>query len=122
MVSSLYCRRCHTNGHTATHCGEQWAHWERPTTLEELIPADIRYKWQINSSTNLTFAKKRGAEGTDIELAQEIAIPDDDKKIRAFMIERNIKTTHQKDGNLQRIREWAIQRGCRFRILSAESI
>ena len=27
--------------------------WTRPATLEELIPADVRERWNINTSTNI---------------------------------------------------------------------
>ena len=63
-AKNVKCRRCHCRGHFASDCKEGYAHWERPTCLEELIPADVRIRYGIRIGTcpPLTFEKPRGAE------------------------------------------------------------
>ena len=117
VIPTLRCRRCHCRGHTAADCGESWAHWERPTTLEELIPADVRLRWDITTTTELVFKAPRGAEGTDREHKIEIEVSRQDKQMRAFMRENDIPTTHDAESNLQRIRDWATRKGLRLRVV-----
>lgn len=119
LIPSLQCRRCHCQGHTSDQCGESWGNWERPTSLEELIPPDVRARWRITTHTSLNFPQPRGTEKTDSELRYEVVVTNDDKKIRAFMAENNIKTRASKEENLKIIRDWAIQRTYRLRILKA---
>lgn len=115
VIPILRCRRCNTRGHTAAHCGESWNHWERPLTLEELIPADIRHQWNITTATSLTFASPRCVN--DTERKWEVEVSRQDKLMRAFMKENEIPTTHDAESNLQRIRDWALRGGFRLRIL-----
>lgn len=115
LNASFLCRRCHCRGHLASQCGESWAHWERPTSLEELIPADVRERWGIQTSTQMVFETERGT--SDREFRMEIRVPNNDKKMRAFMSENQIKTTHKKEDNLQSVRDWALQRGLRVRLM-----
>ena len=43
-----------------THlCEQTWTHWERPTTMEQLIPLHIRNRYKITSATPLTFNAPR---------------------------------------------------------------
>ncbi len=115
--ATFRCRRCHVRGHLAADCGESWAHWERPASLEELIAPDVRARWGILGSTETCFETPRGSEGTDRERKIEIAVSSNDKKMRDFMKENDIATTHKTEDNLQRIREWVGVRGLRLRIL-----
>jgi hypothetical protein len=117
VIPILRCRRCHCRGHTAKDCGESWAHWERPISLEELIPADVRQQWNITTTTQLTFPSVRGAEGTECERKIEIEVSRQDKPMRAFMRDNDIPTTHDTESNLCRIREWSMRNGFRLRIL-----
>jgi hypothetical protein len=93
------------------------SHWERPTSLEELIAPDVRSRWNITTSTATTFDLPRGADGTDCERKLEIVVSNNDKKMRDFMKENDIATTHKTEDNLQRIREWVSVRGLRLRVL-----
>ncbi len=117
VIPTLRCRRCHSRGHTAADCGESWNHWERPLTLEELIPADVRRQWNITSHTEIGFTQPRGAEGTETERKVEIEVSRQDKAMRAFMRENDIATTHDSESNLQRVRDWAMRKGFRLRLL-----
>lgn len=93
-------------------------HWERPSCLEELIPYDVRRRWNIVSQTAIAFPEDRNHESTQRELPWEVQVSANDKKMRQFMLENSIKTTHQTSQNLARIREWAVQKGLRIRILA----
>jgi hypothetical protein len=117
ILPILRCRRCHCRGHTAAQCGESWNHCERPTTLEELIPHDIRYQWDITTATEILFTVPRGAEGTEREWKMEIEVSRLDKPMREFMKKNDIPTTHDTESNLQRIREWSVRKGLRLRII-----
>jgi hypothetical protein len=120
LAKSILCRRCHHRGHLTSTCIENWAQWERPTTLEELIPADIRKRYGIISHTVLEFPKPRGSEGTDIELGDinEIVIPDDYKLLKDFIESRNIKvekvTKPSYQDCIKAISSWGITHGYRI--------
>lgn len=117
LRASLQCRRCHSRGHTSHACDLPWAHWERPTSLEELIPWDVREQWGIQTQTDLLYSEPRGAHGTDRELPFEVEVSKLDKPMRAFMKDKGIQTTHDTESNLQRIRDWALQHGVRLRLV-----
>ncbi len=101
-------------------CGESWNHWERPTILEELIPADVRQQWNITSVTDIHFDVPRGAEGTQNERKVEIDVPRQDKPMREFMNDNGISRTHDTESNLQRIRDWALKQGYRIRLVNRD--
>jgi hypothetical protein len=48
----------------------------------------------------------------------DIEVSQNDKKMRAFMVERGIDTTHKTNENLQRIRDWAMHKGLRVRLMN----
>lgn len=118
------CRRCHNRGHFASDCKEGYAHWERPTCIEELIPVDLRIRYGIRMGTcpEMVFAKPRGAE-TLHELADEtntIELPPlDDKEfykktdevITLYNIPVKTKTKESKESRLKAIQEWCVNHG-----------
>jgi hypothetical protein len=85
--------------------------------LEELIPEDVRERWAIHTMTELVFDTERGDPGTEREHKIEIEVSSQDKCLRKFMKENQIDTTSAREENLQRIREWAMRRGFRLRIV-----
>ncbi len=117
-MASMYCRRCQSYGHLVSQCEQAWAHWERPSSLEELIPYHLRVRYGIQTTTELEWGTPRGSEESLRELAQEIAVPGNDKKMRKFMEQYGIKTVHKGAVNLQTIRDWASERGLRVRIVN----
>jgi len=82
--------------------------------LEELIPHDIRYQWDITTATDLVFET---SEKSDREWKIEVEVSKQDKPMREFMRKNEIPTTHDAESNLQRIREWCMRKGMRLRIL-----
>ena len=92
---NVLCRRCHQRGHMTHMCAEKWSHWERPTSMEELIPYHIKQRYRITSSTNLTFQMPRSNDTVkELHTANEIVIPDEyaGKKKRTDMINITGKT------------------------------
>jgi hypothetical protein len=125
---SVLCRRCHHRGHLTSDCTADYAQWERPTALEELIPADVRLRYRISSHTPLTFTAPRGAVGTESELGDinEVVIPDAGdpefyKKLGEFMKDHNIKvdatskrTKESASDRVRAIKAWGTSRGYRI--------
>ncbi len=120
LSASLLCRRCHHRGHLASQCTHGCAQWERPLTLEELIPSDIRLRYNITSSTRLEFPTNRCTPEAEHELASinTVVIPDDYTQLSEFVkrnkipVEKNTKAA----GNalIAAIKEWGIKRGLRI--------
>jgi hypothetical protein len=95
--------------------------WTRPATLEELIPADVRERWNINTSTNIGWklptnddAQREIAELNTIEIRYKDKL---DGKIREFMKLNKIHTTHKMDDNIRVLFNWAITKGKKIRIV-----
>ena len=116
-MASMYCRRCQSYGHLVSQCETQWEHWERPSSLEELIPYHMRVRYGIQTITSIDYASARGSEESFRELSHEIRVPGNDKKMRKFMDKRGIKTVHKGAVNLQTIKDWAKERGLRVRVV-----
>jgi hypothetical protein len=119
-MASMYCRRCQSYGHLVSQCETPWAHWERPSSLEELIPFHLRVRYGIQTTTQLDYDSPRGSEESFKELPHEIRVPGNDKRMRKFMDKRGIKTVHKGAVNLQTIKDWAKERGLRVRIVMKE--
>jgi hypothetical protein len=115
-LASMNCRRCQSYGHLVSQCETRWEHWERPSSLEELIPYHLRVRYGIQSTTVMDYDTERGSEESFRELTQEISVPGNDKKMRKFMENYGIKTVHKGAVNLQTIKDWARDRGLRVRI------
>ncbi len=102
------------------HCSDRWSHWERPTTLEELIPVDVRMRYGIQTHTRLEFDKPRGADGTEKELhsCAEIIIPEDYSDLKEFVERHKIsvekKTKESRMACIKAIQEWGVSHGYRI--------
>jgi hypothetical protein len=120
LSKSILCRRCHNKGHMTMHCSDRWSHWERPTTLEELIPVDVRMRYGIQTHTRLEFDKPRGADGTEKELhsCAEIIIPEDYSDLKEFVERHKIsvekKTKESRMACIKAIQEWGVSHGYRI--------
>lgn len=97
-------------------------HVDRPATLEELIPADVRERWDIDTSTAIVWLKPSLAD-CEREVAEINTIEvkyregKQDSRIREVMRSLKIPTVHKMDGNLQKLRSWAVQHGKKVRII-----
>jgi hypothetical protein len=102
-------------------CTYGTAHWERPTTLEELIPSDLRTRYGITSNTRIEFTAPRCAPESESEIASinTIVIPDDYTQLNEFakkhkIVIPNMKTKKAEAAILTAIKDWAIRRGIRI--------
>ncbi len=119
LGKSVVCRRCHHRGHLTSTCTEDWPQWERPTSLEELIPADIRKRYGIITHTPIPFSLSRGQPGTDVELGtiNEVIIPDDYSQLKEFIDAHKIKvekiTKESRSNCMKAIAAWGVSHGYR---------
>jgi len=117
--SSILCRRCHHRGHFTADCTESWPHWERPTSLEELIPADVKQRYNITTCTEIQYAAPRGDDGTEQELhsMNEILVPKNYPELLDFLAKNNIKaegvTKPPRANCIKAVKAWGVERGFR---------
>jgi hypothetical protein len=121
LAASILCRRCHHRGHLTTTCTYGVKHWERPTTLEELIPSDLRARYGITTSTRVEFTAPRCTPEAEGEIApvNTIVIPDDYTQLNEFakkhkIVVPNMKKKPAEAAILTAIKDWAIHRGIRI--------
>jgi hypothetical protein len=115
IQASMWCSQCGCYGHRPDDC-EKHIMWKRPRNLEDLIPHDVRERWDIDTETPIVWL-------TPSLYDAEREIPNIntiflhyregrmDGKIREFMKANKIPTVHKMDGNLMRLREWAVFHG-----------
>jgi hypothetical protein len=102
-----------------THtCEEDWSHWERPTSMEELIPQHIKQRYNITTVTPIMFKKPRGPDTVhELHSINEVTIPETYEKILEFIAKHKIiaeKTTKPRgDACIDAIIAWADARGIR---------
>lgn len=117
---SFLCRRCNHRGHMTRHCTEEWPQWERPTTLEELIPADVRIRYNIQTHTEIRFEAARGHAGTEREMEgrNEICIPSEYNDLIEFTKKHNMDvetvTKPPKVNLVSAIKHWGVLHGYRI--------
>ena len=103
-----------------THlCNETWTHWERPTTMEQLIPLHIRNRYRITSATPLTFKQIRDSSTTyELHSMNEFQMPDTYKELRTFIEHYGIhvkKTTKAAEvACVEAVQAWAKETGRRI--------
>ncbi len=120
MRASYFCNSCHNYGHLPSECSDTPVTWHRPRTLEELIPADLRERYEIDTETPIVRWRAPDLEDAEREIPDnntvEIRYRDGrsegkDRRIREFMSANKIKTDHSMSDNIQRLREWAVAQG-----------
>ena len=121
--ASFWCPHCSCYGHQASACDARIPSGiQRPVTLEELIPIELRERWNITSHTviahvpvlSLTLEDKE----REIAASNTIEVIHKDAAIRMYMRSMQIPTAHKMLDNIQRLREWAVGRGMKLRLLS----
>jgi hypothetical protein len=130
--ASFFCNSCHNYGHLPSECSDTPVTWYRPRTLEELIPADLRERYDIDTETpivrwrrpTLDDAEREIPENNTVEIryresrkGESVGKEGKDRRIRDFMIANKIKTEHAMSDNIQRLREWAVSQGKKISIL-----
>ena len=102
------------------HCTEEFPEWERPTTLEELIPPDVKLRYGITSQTVMTFALDRGVNGTEREMDRinEVVMPTEYNDLIKFTKKHNMNvetvTKPPKENLVAAIKNWGVQHGYRI--------
>jgi hypothetical protein len=116
--ASTLCRRCHTRGHLTRDCSTA-APYEIPTTLEELIPADIRLKYGI--TTHTVFKPKFADPEDRIPDINRIEIPADPSyaELGAILEMYKIKVTDKVTkeptaARMDALHKWATSHGYRI--------
>lgn len=123
---SIWCSQCGCYGHAPVECDEAKHVW-RPHTLEELIPADVRERWDIDTTTPIAWHGPLSMEDAEREIAETNTIEvrfregKQDNRIREMMRQLKIPTVHKMEGNIQKLRLWAIQHGKKVRLVQDKS-
>jgi hypothetical protein len=119
--ASFWCSQCGCYGHRPAEC-DNVTHVTRPRTLEDLIPSDLRERWAITTDTPIVWnwpsleeAEKEIAESNTITIVYREGKMD--SKIRETMRHYKIPTVHKMDGNIQKLRTWAVSQGKKIRLL-----
>jgi hypothetical protein len=117
----LTCQRCYCRGHMTEHCDESNAHWVRPVTLEELIPAPVRDMWGITTQTRFKSSRARDeASIHELNPINEITIPSDYGELLRFVEQHGIKveksTKPSTDACNKAIMSWAARKGMRVAV------
>ena len=125
VLASLWCSQCSASGHTAITC-DRVVHVTRPRTLEELIPADVRARWGITTHTLIVYPTEMSLEDKEREIGDGSVIEIRygpsmtlDSSLRTYMKAQRpkIDTVHKMEGNLLKLRMWAVGQGKKIRIL-----
>lgn len=117
LAESTKCLSCYQYGHLSVNCPSPRI-VQRPRTLEECIPADIRLKYGITTSTPIAYASETIAE-SEIADINNIEVPSDFEGLSKFVRQHGIKvegkvTKASEKALLQAIRSWAISKGYRI--------
>lgn len=121
VKASFWCSQCGCYGHRPSECKEV-THVIRPRTLEELIPADVRARWGINTETPIVWTKPSidvaEREIEDVNII-EVRYYDGkmDSRIREVMRAHKVPTVHKMDDNLLKLRKWALGQGKKVRLI-----
>lgn len=101
--------------------------WTRPRTLEELIRPDVKERWGIETDTpilwttpTLSDAEREIADVNTIEIRYRTGIGRDtrlDQRLREVMKQNKIASVHSAEGNLQKLRTWAVSQGKKIRLI-----
>jgi hypothetical protein len=131
--AGAYCTHCSCMGHIATECDDRRVMVDRPATLEELIPEEVRTRWGIDTRTDIAWPAKTAlidleeqiAESNTIEIRYSVGAGREaglDARLRQFMKTHRIvnsagHTEHATNANLLKLREWAVAQGKKVRLV-----
>jgi len=125
--ASIWCSQCGSYGHRPTDCGANIT-WTRPATLEELIPADVRARWNITTKTRIEWpdvdVNREIADINSIEIRYRVQGEQKvqrsellDARLREFMKQHRIATTHSTENCLKTLEQWARDQGKKVRLV-----
>jgi hypothetical protein len=106
---------------------------DRPATLEELIPEEVRTRWGIDTRTEIAWPAKTAlvdledqiADSNSVEIRYSVGAGREaglDARLRQFMKAHRIvnsagHTEHATNANLLKLREWAVAQGKKVRLV-----
>jgi hypothetical protein len=95
--------------------------------LEQLIAPEVRARWGIRTKTPIVFdvpttevAEREISELNVIEIRYRKGTGRDSKldaRVREFMRQNRLDTTHSCDANLVKLRRWAVSQGKKIRLV-----
>jgi hypothetical protein len=103
----------------------------RPRTLEELIPADVRERWGITTETLIVWPTELTLEDAEKEIADTNTIEvrykdgrENGRQQAIIKVMRTLKipTVHKIEGNIQKLRQWAVANGKKVRLVQEKPI
>jgi hypothetical protein len=122
LGASTLCRRCFQRGHLSVDCTAPHPQWERPKTLEELIPIDIRLRYKINTHTLIQYGGDR--ELSELPDINTIIVPDSFKELSEFVEQHGIRvekvTKPGRKALLKAVKAWGVSHG--YRIVQEVSV
>ena len=128
VQASAWCSQCGCYGHRPADCTVVTG-WTRPATLEELIPPEVRERWGIATATPIIWAGAPSVDVAEREISDtniiEIRYSKGtgqrgaklDARLREFMRQNRLDTTHSCDANLAKLRRWAVGQGKKIRLV-----
>jgi len=128
--ASLWCSQCSCYGHLPAECDAVKHVW-RPRTLEELIPADVRERWGITTETLIVWPTELTLEDAEKEIADTNTIEvrykdgrENGRQQAIIKVMRTLKipTVHKIEGNIQKLRQWAVANGKKVRLVQEKPI
>ena len=125
LRSSVLCRRCHHRGHLACDCTAPHPAWERPITLEELIPIDIRIRYNIQTHTAISYTSS-SREESELPNVNTFIVKDTHKDLNEFVRVQGIKFVKKSTGPRKQedlrhaIKKWGVENG--YRIIYKDNI
>jgi hypothetical protein len=117
LGESTKCLNCYQYGHLSVDCAEP-RQYQRPQTLEELIPIDLRLRLGITTSTRIAYADPK-VKPSELPEINTIEVPEGFSELSEFVRTHGIKvegkvTKASEKALLKAIRTWATARGYRI--------
>jgi hypothetical protein len=112
------CQRCFQKGHLTKCCIVGRPEFERPKSLEELIPFSIRQMYKIHTHTPIVWTELDRTHDCEIPAVNCFQVVDTYKGMTEFIDLHNIavkkKTKPSEDDCRSAIEHWVKARGCRI--------
>ena len=117
------CRRCFQVGHLTKCCIIGRPEYERPKTLEELIPHNLRRMYKIQTHTQISWTEMDRTTAEEIPSVNCFHVLDTYVGMKEFIDKYNIvvkkKTKESLDECRAAIEQWVRAKACRLEFVSA---
>lgn len=122
LASMQACRRCFQVGHLTKCCIVGRPEYERPKTLEELIPHNLRMMYKIHTHTQITWTEMDRTTADEIPPVNCFQVLDTYAGMKEFIDKYNIvvkkKTKESLDECRSAIEQWVKTKACRLEFVS----